>query len=72
MQALENLFCNLWKMWQGFSPSKSRNFITDLCSSSFESMVALTPTLFLCSKRRVYTFIVKTKLTDKNVVFAHV
>ena len=41
MQGLEKLFCNLWKMWQSYSSSKSRNFITDLCSSSLESMVAL-------------------------------
>ena len=62
MQALEKkLFCNLWKTWQGFSPSKSRNFITDLCSSSLEPMVALKPILFKWSKLRVYTLVIEKK-----------
>ena len=53
MQASEKLSCSLWKMWQGFSPSKSKNWITDLCSSSIESMVAITPALFKCTGRFV-------------------
>ena len=40
MQALEKNFQLPLKNMQGFSTSKSRNFITDLCSSSLASMVA--------------------------------
>ena len=47
-----------------FSPSKTRNFISDICSSSFESMVALTPTLCKWSKLSVYTLLIENKLTD--------
>ena len=47
-----------------FSSCKSRHFITDLCSSSLECMVALTSTLFKCSNLCAYTLLIENKLTD--------
>ena len=59
VQALEKLFFVIEKMWQGFSTSKSRSFVTDFCSSSLEFMIALTPTLFKCSKPCIYTLLIE-------------
>ena len=42
------------------APSKSRKFVTALCSS----MVALTPSLFKCPKLHVYTLLIENKLND--------
>ena len=42
------------------APSKSRKFVTVLCSS----MVALTPSLFKCPKLHVYTLLTENKLND--------
>ena len=64
MQAWEKKSATFEKCGKVFHPLKARLFITDLCSSSLESMVVQTPTLFKCSKLRVYTLLIEIKLND--------
>jgi hypothetical protein len=50
-------------MWQGCSPSATRNFITERCFSNKESMIDEAPIIYQRAKYCVYTTISENKLT---------
>ena len=78
-RTMENIRVLIWKFsvfggeifyifekacFRNVGSSSHWNFITDLCSSSLEPIIALTPTLFKCSKLHVNTLLMENKLTD--------
>jgi hypothetical protein len=59
-------------MWQGFSPSATRNFITERCSSNKESMIDETPIIYQRAKYCVYRTIIENRVFQILVEYRNI